>query len=60
MIQRYLRGDSPSLQAQGRSMASRHTITTPKPPKTSGHQTDKNKKSTTQATSSDGNKKSTR
>ena len=30
MIQRYLRGDSPSLQAQGRAMASRHTISSPK------------------------------
>ena len=30
MIQRYLRGDSPGLQAQGRAMASRHTISTPK------------------------------
>ena len=34
MIQRYLRGDSPGLQAQGRAMASRHTISTPKPKKT--------------------------
>ncbi len=30
MIQRYLRGDSPGLQAQGRAMASRHTISSPK------------------------------
>ena len=30
MIQRYLRGDSPSLQSQGRAMASRHTISSPK------------------------------
>ncbi len=34
MIQRYLRGDSPSLQAQGRAMASRHTIASPKAKKT--------------------------
>ncbi len=30
MIQRYLRGDSPGLQTQGRAMASRHTISSPK------------------------------
>ena len=30
MIQRYLRGNSPGLQAQGRAMASRHTISSPK------------------------------
>ena len=30
MIQRYLRGDSPGLQSQGRAMASRHTISSPK------------------------------
>ena len=34
MIQRYLRGNSPGLQAQGRAMASRHTISVPKPKKT--------------------------
>ena len=34
MIQRYLRGNSPGLQAQGRAMASRHTITYPKAKKT--------------------------
>ena len=46
MIQRYLRGDSPGLQAQGRAMASRHTVATPKAKKApaSGNQTDKNKK----------------
>ena len=44
MIQRYLRGDSPGLQAQGRAMASRHTISYPKPKKTTGNQTAKNKK----------------
>ena len=44
MIQRYLRGDSPGLQAQGRAMASRHTITTPKVKKTaSGTKADNNK-----------------
>ena len=31
MIQYYLRGSSPSLEAQGRAMASRHTISYPKP-----------------------------
>jgi len=31
MIQRYLRGSSPYLEAQGRAMASRHTISYPKP-----------------------------
>ena len=36
MIQRYLRGDSPGLQAQGRAMASRHTITYPKVKKEEG------------------------
>ena len=30
MIQRYLMGDSPGLQARGRAMASRHTIAHPK------------------------------
>ncbi len=30
MIQRYLRGDSPGLQSQGRAMASCHTISSPK------------------------------
>ena len=30
MIQRYLRGNSPGLQAQGRAMASRHTVSSPK------------------------------
>ena len=45
MIQRYLRGDSPGLQAQGRAMASRHTITYPKAKKTtSGNKADNNKK----------------
>ena len=35
MIQRYLRGNLPGLQAQGRAMASRHTVSVPKPKKTS-------------------------
>ena len=46
MIQRYLRGNSPGLQAQGRAMASRHTISYPKPKKTTGTGADKNKKQT--------------
>ena len=35
MIQRYLRGNSPGLQAQGRAMASRHTVSSPKVKKSS-------------------------
>ena len=55
MIQRYLRGNSPGLQAQGRAMASRHTIAYPKAKKTnSGNQTDKNKTKTTKPASNDG------
>ena len=57
MIQRYLRGDSPGLQAQGRAMASRHTVSVPKPKKTSGSPAVKNKKPSQQPTkpvSSDG------
>ena len=58
MIQRYLRGNSAGLQAQGRAMASRHTIAYPKAKKTStsGTQTDNNKtKQSTKPVSSDGN-----
>ena len=55
MIQRYLRGNSPGLQAQGRAMASRHTIAYPKAKKTnSGNQTDKNKSKSTKPASNDG------
>ena len=56
MIQRYLRGDSQWLQAQGRAMASRHTVSTPKPKKTvSGTQTANNKSKPSKPVSSDGN-----
>ena len=58
MIQRYLRGNSPGLQAQGRAMASRHTISYPKPKKTttSGNQAANHKKSTDKpVTNNDGN-----
>ena len=55
MIQRYLRGNSPGLQAQGRAMASRHTIAYPKAKKpASGNQTDKNKSKSTKPASNDG------
>ena len=55
MIQRYLRGNSPGLQAQGRAMANRHTIAYPKAKKTnSGNQTDKNKSKSTKTASNDG------
>ena len=62
MIQRYLRGNSPGLQAQGRAMASRHTITYPKVKKTSstsGSKADKNTQSTVKpvTSSNDGSKK---
>jgi len=60
MIQHYLSGNSPGLQARGRAMASRHTIASPKPKKTTsspGNKADEHKKSTTQSvTESDGNK----
>ena len=58
MIQRYLRGDSPGLQAQGRAMASRHTISYPKAKKTptTGNQAANHKKSTDKpVTNNDGN-----
>ena len=54
MIQRYLRGNSPGLQARGRAMASRHTISYPKPKKTTGTGIDKNKKQTTSKSTSIG------
>ena len=55
MIQRYLRGNSPGLQAQGRAMASRHTISYPKTKKpASGTQADKHKKQPSKPVSSDG------
>ena len=60
MIQRYLQGNSPGLQARGRAMASRHTITYPKVKKTTatGTQADKNKTTPSNKTvSSDGSKK---
>ena len=60
MIQRYLQGNSPGLQARGRAMASRHTITYPKVKKssTSGTKADKNKTTTatSKPVSSDGSK----
>jgi hypothetical protein len=59
MIQRYLRGNSPWLQAQGRAMASRHTVTYPKAKKTttSGKNAADNKtQSSKPVTNSDGNK----
>ena len=58
MIQRYLRGNSPGLQAQGRAMASRHTITYPKAKKTttSGTQADKNKTKTSKPDPDNGSK----
>ena len=55
MIQRYLRGNSPGLQAQGRAMASRHTISYPKTKKpASGTQADKNKKPSKPQSTNDG------
>ena len=60
MIQRYLQGNSPGVQARGRAMASRHTITYPKVKKTTatGTQADKNKTTPSNKTvSSDGSKK---
>ena len=54
MIQRYLRGNSPGLQARGRAMASRHTISYPKPKKTTGTGIDKNKKQNTSKSTSIG------
>ena len=56
MIQRYLRGNSPGLQAQGRAMASRHTIAVPKTKKPSGTQADKHKQQPSNPVSSDGSK----
>ena len=59
MIQRYLRGDSPGLQAQGRAMASRHTIAYPKAKKTTASGTraaDNKTQPSKSATNSDGNK----
>ena len=58
MIQRYLRGNSPYLQAQGRAMASRHTVSVPKPKKAtnSGTKADNNKPQPSKPVSSDGNK----
>jgi len=61
MIQRYLLGDKPYLQAQGRAMASRHTIATPKPKPQAGKGAKKGTaaKSSVQpqnTTSSNGNK----
>ena len=59
MIQRYLRGDSPGLQAQGRAMASRHTIAYPKAKKTTASGTraaDNKTQPSKSATKSDGNK----
>ena len=58
MIQRYLRGNLPGLQAQGRAMASRHTVSVPKPKKTttSGTQAANNKtKPSKPVPQSDGN-----
>ena len=60
MIQRYLQGNSHGLQARGRAMASRHTITYPKVKKTTatGTQADKNKTTpSNKSVSSDGSKK---
>jgi hypothetical protein len=59
MIQRYLQGNSAGLQARGRAMASRHTITYPKVKKTTatGNQADKNKTTrSNKSVSSDGSK----
>jgi len=57
MIQRYLRGDSPGLQAQGRAMASRHTIAYPKAKRTpTGTQAANHKSKTSKPVSSDGSK----
>ena len=60
MIQRYLRGNSSYLQAQGRAMASRHTINYPKAKKTttSGKNAADNKtnQQSKPVTNSDGNK----
>ena len=59
MIERYMRGNTPGLQARGRAMASRHTITYPKVKKTTatGTQADKNKTtSSNKSVSSDGSK----
>lgn len=54
MIQRYLRGNSPGLQARGRAMASRHTISYPKAKKTTSAGIDKNKKQNTSKSTSIG------
>ena len=54
MIQRYLRGNSPGLQARGRAMASRHTISYPKAKKTTSTGIDKNKKQNTSKSTSIG------
>ena len=55
MIQRYLRGNSPGLQAQGRAMASRHTISVPKPKKiTTGTQAANNKSKPSKPVTNDG------
>ena len=55
MIQRYLRGNSPGLQAQGRAMASRHTVSVPKPKKTTtGTQAANNKTKPSKPVTSDG------
>ena len=56
MIQRYLRGNLPGLQAQGRAMASRHTVSVPKPKKTtaSGTQAANNKTKPSKPVTSDG------
>jgi penicillin-binding protein 2 len=55
MIQRYLRGNSPGLQAQGRAMASRHTISVPKPKKTAtGTQAANNKSKPSKPVTNDG------
>jgi penicillin-binding protein 2 len=59
MMERYMRGNTPGLQARGRAMASRHTITYPKVKKTTatGTQADKNKiTSSNKSVSSDGSK----
>ena len=55
MIQRYLRGNSPGLQAQGHAMASRHTVSVPKPKKTTtGTQAANNKTKPSKPVTSDG------
>jgi len=57
MIQRYLQGNSPGLQARGRAMASRHTISYPKAKKatSSGNKADNHKQQSSTSVNKDSN-----